>query len=111
MVPRPPLPTLFPYTTLFRSVLSAGADFNVFRGLVEIACQGGASGFLAGRAIWKDAFREKTLEGQMAYVQGQGVKNFQILADLAHRHARAWWGFYGGKEKGQDHFDGWYVKY
>src|SRR5205807_10128576 len=35
-------------------VLSAGADFDVFRGLVEIACQGGASGFLAGRAIWKD---------------------------------------------------------
>jgi len=92
-------------------VLSAGADFDVFRGLVEIACQGGASGFLAGRAIWKDAFREKTLEAQMAYVQGQGVKNFQILADLAHRHARAWWDFYGGKEKVQDHFDGWYVKY
>jgi len=92
-------------------VLSAGADFDVFRGLVEIACQGGASGFLAGRAIWKDAFREKTLEAQMAYVQGQGVKNFQILGDLAHRHARAWWDFYGGKEKVQDHFDGWYVKY
>src|SRR5881296_2433032 len=85
-------------------VLSAGADFDVFRGLVELACQGGASGFLAGRAIWKDAFREKSLEAQMAYVQGQGVKNFQILADLAHRHARAWWDFYGGKEKVQDHF-------
>ena len=83
----------------------------MFRGLVEIACQGRASGFLAGRAIWKDAFREKTLEAQMAYVQGQGVKNFQILADLAHRHARAWWDFYGGKEKVQDHFAGWYVKY
>jgi tagatose 1,6-diphosphate aldolase len=92
-------------------VLSAGADFPVFRGLVETACRGGASGFLAGRAIWKDAFREKTLESQMAYVRTQGVKNFQDLADLAHRYARPWWDFYGGKEKLQDHFEGWYDKY
>src|SRR5207245_10642393 len=51
----------------------------------------GASGFLAGRAIWKDAFREKTLAAQMEYVRTQGVKNFQALADLAHRYARPWW--------------------
>src|SRR3989442_1209112 len=69
-------------------VLSAGADFDVFRGLVEMACQRGASGFLAGRAIWKDAFREKTLDQQLAYVRTRGVKNFQILADLAHPLAR-----------------------
>jgi len=92
-------------------VLSAGADFNVFRGLVEVACHGGASGFLAGRAIWKDAFREKTLAAQMEYVRTQGVRNFQTLADLAHQHARPWWDFYGGKEELQDHFEGWYVKY
>jgi len=92
-------------------VLSAGADFTVFRGLVEVACHGGASGFLAGRAIWKDAFREKTLAAQMEYVRTQGVRNFQTLADLAHQHARPWWDFYGGKEELQDHFEGWYVKY
>jgi tagatose 1,6-diphosphate aldolase len=92
-------------------VLSAGADFDVFRGLVEIACQGGASGFLAGRAIWKDAFKEKTFERQMEYVRTAGVRNFQALADLAHRYARPWWDFYGGKEKLLDHFEGWYVAY
>lgn len=92
-------------------VLSAGADFDVFRGLVELACRGGASGFLAGRAIWKDAFREKTLERQMEYVRTQGAENFLALADLAHRFARPWWDFYGGKEKLEDHFEGWYVAY
>src|SRR5438876_5521465 len=92
-------------------VLSAGADFNVFRGLVELACRGGASGFLAGRAIWKDAFREKTLPAQMEYVRTQGVKNFQALADLAHQYARPWWDFYGVDERLRDHFEGWYVKY
>jgi tagatose 1,6-diphosphate aldolase len=92
-------------------VLSAGADFNVFKVLVEHAVQGGASGFLAGRAIWKDAFKEKDLAAQMTYVQTQGVKNFRILADLAQKYARPWWDFYGGKEKLQDHFEGWYAKY
>jgi tagatose 1,6-diphosphate aldolase len=92
-------------------VLSAGADFDVFRRLVGLACQGGASGFLAGRAIWKDAFKEKALEAQMAYVRTEGVKNFLTLSDLAHRFARPWWDFYGGKDKLQDHFEGWYVKY
>ena len=47
----------------------------------------------------------------MAYVRTQGVKNFQTLADLAHRYAPPWWDFYGGKDKLQDHFEGWYVKY
>ena len=92
-------------------VLSAGADFPVFRGLVDLACQGGASGFLAGRAIWKDAFREKTFERQMEYVRTQAVKNFQVLADLAHKHASPWWDFYGGKEKLRDHFEGWHAAY
>ncbi|TLZ62401.1 MAG: tagatose 1,6-diphosphate aldolase, partial [Methanobacteriota archaeon] len=49
-------------------VLSAGADFGVFHGLVDLACRRGASGFLAGRAIWKDAFKEKSLEDQLAYI-------------------------------------------
>ena len=83
----------------------------MFHKLVEIACRGGASGFLAGRAIWKDAFKEKSLEKQLAYIRTQGVKNFTDLADLAHKHAPPWWDFYGGKEKFRDHFEGWYAKY
>ncbi|MCI4371751.1 MAG: tagatose 1,6-diphosphate aldolase, partial [Thermoplasmata archaeon] len=92
-------------------VLSAGADFDVFQKLVDLACRGGASGFLAGRAIWKDAFKEKSIDKQMAYVRKQGVQNFKALAELAHRSARPWWDFYGGREKLRDHFEGWYVKY
>jgi tagatose 1,6-diphosphate aldolase len=91
-------------------VLSAGADFDVFQRLVDLACRGGASGFLAGRAIWKDAFKEKSLDKQMAYIRTQAVTNFQRLADLAHKHAKPWWDFYGGREALRDHFEGWYVK-
>ena len=92
-------------------VLSAGADFDVFRPMVELACQGGASGFLAGRAIWKDAFREKAIEKQLAYIRTKAVANFRSLSDLAHAYARPWWDFYGGREKLVDRFEGWYAAY
>ena len=38
-------------------LLSAAADFSLFREQVEIASRGGASGFLAGRAIWQEITR------------------------------------------------------
>jgi tagatose 1,6-diphosphate aldolase len=36
------------------AVLSAGVDHETFVGQVEIAMQNGASGVIAGRALWKD---------------------------------------------------------
>ena len=36
------------------AVLSAGVDHETFLGQVEIAMQNGASGVIAGRALWKD---------------------------------------------------------
>jgi len=98
-------------TTVPWVVLSAGADFERFRPMVELACRGGACGFLAGRAIWKDAFQEKTLDGQLAYIRTKAVANFRMLAKIAHTYARPWWDFYGGKEKLRDRFEGWYAAY
>lgn len=39
-------------------VLSQGVPVEKFANAVEIACQNGAAGFLAGRAIWADTVRE-----------------------------------------------------
>ena len=36
-------------------LLSAGVNFEVFGEQVRIACENGASGYIAGRAIWKEA--------------------------------------------------------
>jgi tagatose 1,6-diphosphate aldolase len=36
-------------------ILSAGVTYDSFKKQVEIACKGGASGYLAGRSIWRDA--------------------------------------------------------
>ena len=36
------------------TLLSAGINFELFCRQVEVACRAGASGFIAGRAVWKD---------------------------------------------------------
>jgi tagatose 1,6-diphosphate aldolase len=36
-------------------ILSAGVSYSSFKKQVEIACKAGASGYLAGRSIWRDA--------------------------------------------------------
>jgi len=40
-------------------ILSAGVNYDSFKTQVEIACNAGASGFLAGRSIWRDAASTK----------------------------------------------------
>lgn len=37
------------------TLLSAGADFDRFGSMLEVACDAGASGFVAGRAVWREA--------------------------------------------------------
>jgi tagatose 1,6-diphosphate aldolase len=36
-------------------ILSAGVGYEDFKNQVELACKAGASGYLAGRSIWRDA--------------------------------------------------------
>lgn len=58
-------------------ILSAGVDIREFLLQVEIAADAGASGFLCGRAIWKDAiplFRDE--EMMVAFLQNTGAVNF-----------------------------------
>jgi tagatose 1,6-diphosphate aldolase len=43
-------------------ILSAGVNYDSFKTQVEIACNAGASGFLAGRSIWRDAASTKDAE-------------------------------------------------
>ena len=37
------------------AILSAGANYEQFKLQLQIACQAGASGYLAGRSVWRDA--------------------------------------------------------
>jgi tagatose 1,6-diphosphate aldolase len=71
-------------------ILSAGVDIELFRKQVEIACQNGASGFLAGRAIWKDGVRITDAQQRQHWLQTEGVANLKSCIALAERYATPW---------------------
>jgi tagatose 1,6-diphosphate aldolase len=71
-------------------ILSAGVAMDLFRRQVDIACRNGASGFLAGRAIWQDSLRQPTPEERRAHLRTRGVENFLEVAAIAREHATPW---------------------
>jgi hypothetical protein len=48
-------------------LLSAGVDFESFRKQVKIACKAGASGFLAGRALWQEGTQIRSRDERMIF--------------------------------------------
>ena len=74
-------------------LLSAGVDFEEFEPQVHIACESGASGFLAGRAIWKEA-ATMTPADRQAFMAGTATDRLRKLNDIALEKARPWTDFY-----------------
>ncbi|HOG46867.1 MAG TPA: tagatose 1,6-diphosphate aldolase [Anaerolineae bacterium] len=68
-------------------LLSAAADYDLFRRQVEIACRGGASGFLAGRAIWQEITRLRRQEWD-EFAATVAVARLQELVAIADAQAR-----------------------
>ena len=68
-------------------VLSQGVDPADFPRAVEAACAGGASGLLAGRALWTNA-----LDADDAHVplRRESVPRLQRLAAIVDAHGRPW---------------------
>jgi sulfofructosephosphate aldolase len=58
-----------------------------FRNAVEAACRGGASGFLAGRALWSDVVGTDDVPGMLRSVS---VPRLERLIETVDREARPW---------------------
>lgn len=72
-------------------MLSAGAGKEEFRKVLEHAFRAGASGFLAGRAIWADAFRNYPDWQKIEHELRTGaVAYLAEISALADREAKAW---------------------
>ncbi len=72
-------------------MLSAGAGKAEFHNILEHAFKAGASGFLAGRAIWLDAFRSYPAWQQIRRdLEGDAADYLQDIAELAGREAQDW---------------------
>ncbi|WP_063837103.1 hypothetical protein [Phaeacidiphilus oryzae] len=68
-------------------VLSQGVAAGDFPTAVEAACRAGASGFLAGRALWTDA-----LTGDRdAALRGPSAERLRRLGEIVDAHGRPWW--------------------
>ena len=66
-------------------VLSSGVSAADFPGAVEAACRGGASGFLAGRAVWTDAIAD-TRDGDFdSALREISVPRLRRLAEIVDR--------------------------
>jgi tagatose 1,6-diphosphate aldolase len=69
------------------SVLSAGVDHETFLGQVEIAMGNGASGVIAGRALWKDCvFLDR--ERQRAALTQRAVPRLRQIQAILDRYPR-----------------------
>ena len=65
------------------AVLSAGVDHETFLGQVQIAMQNGASGVIAGRALWKDCISlDRAVEqDRLAHIATPRLKQIQAILD------------------------------
>lgn len=66
-------------------VLSQGVTIEDFPGAVRTACHAGASGFLAGRAIWSDTLADPT-----PLLRARAVDRLKRLAEVVDSSARPW---------------------
>jgi tagatose 1,6-diphosphate aldolase len=96
-------------------ILSGGVDIKEFLLNLELAVDAGASGFLCGRAIWKNVIAlYPDLAAMQKLLSSEGVYNFSRANAVAER-ARPWFdhGRFGGggNVRLRDGHDRWYREY
>jgi tagatose 1,6-diphosphate aldolase len=69
-------------------ILSAGVNFEEFVENLNYAVENGASGFLCGRAIWKEAVGHDDIDG---FLLETGVTRLNQLVEIAEKRAKPWY--------------------
>ncbi len=92
------------------ALLSAGVDYETFFRQVTIASEAGASGFLAGRAIWQEVPKLPPEERER-FLQTTSVMRLKNIANVAAAYGRPW-----HEHRSFDHpicpvSEGWYQQY
>jgi tagatose 1,6-diphosphate aldolase len=93
-------------------LLSAGVDFESFRKQVKIACKAGASGFLAGRALWQEGAQIRSRHERMNFFQNTAAPRLKELAEIADIYGKPWYSRLEAKNgKFAPVAEGWYRSY
>jgi tagatose-1,6-bisphosphate aldolase len=86
-------------------LLSAGVSYDTFLKQLRVACQAGASGVMAGRAVWKEAV---TLDcaARNNFLESVGYERMKRLGSLCEELGRPFTEVYDSPELNYD----WYVE-
>jgi tagatose 1,6-diphosphate aldolase len=88
-------------------ILSAGVSYDSFKKQVEIACKAGASGYLAGRSIWRDAVTTYEPKAKKAAIANATARLAELNA-ITRAHGRPHLPTLKGKELHEAFPDFWY---
>ena len=75
------------------AILSAGVDFDTFARQVKVACQAGASGYLVGRAVWKEGV-SLGKEERRDFWKSVTAPRLEELAAIATQYGKPWTAYY-----------------
>jgi tagatose-1,6-bisphosphate aldolase len=89
-------------------LLSAGVGFDEFSRQASVACQCGASGVLAGRAVWKEAV-QLTHNERVKFLHATAAGRLKQLARIAATYGKPWTEFHPNIDQSVQ--EGWYEIY
>jgi len=75
------------------TLLSSGVDFETFLRQVSVACESGASGVIAGRAIWQEAVGLEPAARQ-TFLSTVTTERLQALTAICNQKAAPWTQYY-----------------
>jgi tagatose 1,6-diphosphate aldolase len=88
------------------TLLSAGVDYDTYMRQVTIACRAGASGVLAGRAVWKEATDLKG-PARLDFLRTTAVERMARLYALCDALGKPWTDHYTAESTAEN----WYSAY
>ncbi len=91
-------------------ILSAGVGYEDFKTQVEISCRAGASGYLAGRSIWRDAVSTHDPDARAAAVLGARARLDELNA-ITRANGRPYKAEHSLSEVIETMSDGWFEKW
>jgi tagatose 1,6-diphosphate aldolase len=71
------------------ALLSGGDPFDSFKAQLRVACECGCSGFMAGRALWREVVSVTTSE-RPDILRGVVLPRFHELSEIAQRFGHNW---------------------
>ena len=89
------------------TLLSAGVSYDTYLQQVSVACRAGASGILAGRAVWQEAADLKG-DQRLEFLRTTAVERMQRLTALCDALGRPWTEAFPVETSTQED---WYMQY